>query len=412
MLSYKFRLYPNKEQEEMLNNTLELCRQTYNALLEELNKQKKIDRKKIQHKIVELKKSKPELKEVYSKTLQYECYRLFSNLRALSSLKKKGKKIGRLRFKGKGWFRTFTYNQSGFKIELTGKRCQTLHLSKIGNIRIRMHRNIKGNIKGIIIKKYPSGKWYAYLQVENKSKQIEQKPIKSAIGIDLGIEYFTMDNNGVYTKYPLFLKNSLKKLAKEQKRLARKKKGSKNWEKQRIKLSRIYEKIVNQRDNFLHQLSRKYVNAYDCICVEDLDIKSLVRISYNARNILDSSWNRFIQYMSYKALSAGKTLVKVEARGTTQKCSNCGRIIPKKLWNRKHKCSCGLELDRDHNSAINILKLGLQKIGQELSDFKPVEKRPLLLSEQVSSKKQEAYFQNLVEVVHEVSLDENSKCLA
>ena len=392
MKNYKFRLYPNKKEENKLNDTLDLCRFTYNNLLEGLNKQEKINRGIIQHSIVELKQTNPQLKNVYSKTLQYECYRLFSNLKGLSQLKKNGKKVGRLRFKGKGWFRTFTYNQSGFKLIMTGKRCQTLHLSKIGDINIRCHRNIKGNIKGVIVKKYPSGKWYAYLQVENKGSKTEPKQIEKVVGIDVGINNFTMDNYGYSTQSPLFLKNSLDKLAKEQRKLAKKKKGSKNRIKQRLKLARVYEKVVNQRDNFLHQLSRNYVNAYDCICVEDLNIKGLVKISYNARNTLDSSWNKFIQFMSYKALSAGKTLVKVEARGTTQKCSRCGEIVPKKLWNRIHKCSCGFEADRDYNSAINILKLGLQKIGQELSDYKLVEKRPLLSDyrKQVTSEKQEA----------------------
>jgi len=378
MRNHKFRLYPNKKTEEKLEYNLELCRQTYNNLLAELQKQKVIDKAQIQGIIPDMKICEPKLKDVYSKTLQYESYRLFSNLRALSQLKKNKKKVGRLRFKGKGWFRSITYNQSGFKLEVTGKRCQTLKLSKIGSIPIRMHRNIKGKIKQIIIKKYPSGKWYAYVTTESKKKNIEQKPIESSIGIDVGINNFTMDSNGIYTQHPLFLKNSLDKLAKEQRRLAKKKKGSMNRKKQRVKVSRVYEQLVNQRDNFLHQLSRRYVNAYDCICVENLDIKGLVKISYNARNMLDASWNRLVQYMSYKASSAGKMLVKVEPRGTTQKCSRCDEIVKKKLWNRNHKCSCGLELDRDHNSAINILKLGLQQIGQELSVM-PVENEPILL---------------------------------
>lgn len=378
MLNYKFRLYPNKKTEEKLEYTLELCRQTYNNLLAELQNQKEIDKSQIQGIIPDMRICNPELKSVYSKTLQYECYRLFSNLKALSELKKKGKKIGRLRFKGKGWFRSFTYNQSGFKIEPTGNRCQTLHLSKIGNIPIRMHRSIKGKTKQITIKKYPSGKWYAYITTESKQSKIETKPIENVVGIDLGIEKFTTDSNGIYTQHPLFLKDSLKKLAKEQRRLAKKKRDSKNRIKQRIRIAKVYERVVNQRDNFLHQLSRRYVNAYDCICVEDLNIKGLVGISYNARNMLDASWNRLIQMMSYKALSAGKTLVKVEARGTTQRCSGCDTIVEKRLWNRMHECSCGLELDRDHNSAVNILKLGLQMIGQELS-VEPVESEPLLL---------------------------------
>jgi len=122
MLTHKFRLYPSKKHEEMLLHTLDLCRQTYNILLGELNEQKVIDRAIIQGTIPDIKICEPKFKNVYSKTLQYECYRLFSNLKALSQTKKKGNKVGGLRFKGKGWFKTFTYNQSGFKLIKTDKK--------------------------------------------------------------------------------------------------------------------------------------------------------------------------------------------------------------------------------------------------------------------------------------------------
>lgn len=278
---------------------------------------------------------------------------------------------------GGGWFKTFTYNQSGFKIIKTDKRLDRLHLSKIGEIPIRTHRDIKGEIKQVTIKRYNSGKWFAFISVENKG-EIKKKLIRTAIGIDLGIENFTMDSKGIYTKHPFFLKKSLEKLAKEQRKLAKKKKSSKNRRKQRIKVAKVYEKVVNQRDNFLHQLSKKYVENYDCIAVEDLNIKGLVNISYNPRNMLDASWNKLIQILSYKAENAGKIIVKVEPRGTSQTCSKCYKEVKKELWIRKHQCPyCNLKIDRDYNSARNILKLGLQKVGQELSDFKPVETEPL-----------------------------------
>lgn len=146
MITYKFRLYPNNQQRERLDLSLDICRQTYNNLLEELQNQTKINRAEIQHKIVELKESRPELKEVYSKTLQYECYRLFSNLSALKVLKKNGRKVGRLRFKGRGWFKTMQFNQSGFSLEIVKKQKGILHLSKIGDIQIKVHREVVGKI--------------------------------------------------------------------------------------------------------------------------------------------------------------------------------------------------------------------------------------------------------------------------
>jgi putative transposase len=147
MLSYKFRLYPKREQEERLLETLELCRQTYNYFLSQWNGKKIPSRLELQAQLPKLKKVRPELNRVYSKVLQMVLYQLYSNLKALSQLKKNGKKVGRLRFKGRGWFKTFCYNQSGFKLIKTGKRLDLLHLSKIGDVQIRVHREVEGKIK-------------------------------------------------------------------------------------------------------------------------------------------------------------------------------------------------------------------------------------------------------------------------
>ena len=161
-MAYKFRLYPTKEQEQKLLRTLDRCRYVYNFLLSELQQQKFIDRSQLQEMIVDLKRIEPELKNIHSKTLQYECYKLFSNLSALSQSKKKHRKIGRLRFKGKKFFDTMTYNQSGFELKHTFKEKGRLQLSKIGNIKIKLHRVPKGNIKQITIKRI-NNKWFAFL---------------------------------------------------------------------------------------------------------------------------------------------------------------------------------------------------------------------------------------------------------
>ncbi len=370
-LTYKFRLYPNKEQKLNLLNTLELCRQTYNILLEELNNQKAIDKSKIQGLLPDLKICQPELNQVYSKVLQYECYRLFSNLKALAQSKKNKRKIGRLRFKGKGWFKSFTFNQSGFKIMETGKRLDKLHLSKIGDIPIMKHRGINGKVKQITVKHYTSGRWYALISVEKEKDDKKLEYNNNTIGIDLGIINFVHDSNNNKFSNPKHFDKSLKKLKKESRKFSRKHKNSKNAEKQRRKLVRIHEKILNQRNDFLHKLSRYYVNNYNLIAIEDLNIIGLIRITYNAKNIHDASWNRFIRMLCYKAESAGSRVIKVNPRGTTQLCSTCKREIKKELWNRMHKCNnCGLKMTRDYNSAINILHKG---IGLEQSKFTPVE---------------------------------------
>ncbi len=382
--TYKFRLYPTKPQEEKLLWTLEHCRLVYNYLLEAFQ-QYKWSHTDSAHVILKLKEQNPEFNNIYSKTLQYENDKLFANLHALRCLKKESKKVGKLRFKAQHSFKTFIYNQSGFKIIPTELHYDKLHLSKIGDIPFIMHRNIEGTIKQITIKHSPSGRWFASIVAETRTTPLPSTNTKR-VGIDLGVMSYVHDSDNHKINHAKHLGKSLERLKRAQRILSRKKKGSKNRNEQKIKVARIHEKIVNQRDDFMHKLSRYYINNHGFIAVEDLNIKGLIRKSYNARNIRDASWSRFVQMLCFKAESAGCTVVKVEPRGTTQECSSCGTIVPKRLWDRMHSCACGFHADRDYNAALNILKRAL---GQELSEFTPVEIGPLL-NEQVRSVKQDA----------------------
>ena len=205
-MTYKFRLYPSKQEEQKLLWTLEKCRFVYNQMLASLNEQKKKTNKyELKRQLPLLKEKHPELKGVYSQVLQNEVYRLFWNLKSLSQLKRNGKKVGRLRFKGKGWFKTFTYPQSGFRIVETGKRLDALHLSKIGNIPIRMHRKIDSRIKTLTVKRHASGKCFACISVESKDKA-ESKPMRKVIGLDVGIKHFLTDSGGRQIENPKFLR--------------------------------------------------------------------------------------------------------------------------------------------------------------------------------------------------------------
>jgi len=317
-LTYKFRLYPKKEQEERLLETLELCRQTYNYFLAQWNGKDKIpSRLELQAQLPELKTEKPELNRVYSKVLQMVLCQLYSNLKALSQLRKNGKKVGKLRFKGKGWYKTFIYNQSGFKLIKTGKRLDILHLSKIGDVPIRVHRKVKGKIKQVIIKRHNSGKWFAYVCVEEETRVIKRE-LKKAVGIDLGIKHFLTDTEGRQIENPRLYEKTLERISVIQHWLSKRKKGSKNREKQRVKLAKLYEKLTNQRDDFLHKLSRFYANSYDVICVENLNTSNMARNHNLAQRILDASWGKFLQMLEYKAARAGARVVRVNPRGTSE----------------------------------------------------------------------------------------------
>jgi putative transposase len=250
-------------------------------------------------------------------------------------------------------------------------------LSKIGNIPIRCHRNIKGKIKQVTIKRASSGKWFASV-IEERNITIPQQEIKKVVGIDLGLRDVIYDSDNNKITNPRHLKKTAEKLAKTQRRLSKKKKGSNNRRKARIKLARQYEKLVNARDDFLHKLSRYYINNYDAIGMEDMPIRNMVHNKRLSKHILDACWGRLRQFMSYKAENAGKLYVPVNYKGTTTRCSQCGTDNPKKLEDREHKCcTCGFVVPRDYNSALEIKRLMLIEIGQELSESTPVEMEAL-----------------------------------
>jgi len=380
MLAYKFRLYPTDEQEEKLLLILERCRWLYNKLLSIINGSENTpSKRKMQSLLPKLKEERKELKEVNAKTLQMVVFMLYNNLKALAELKKKGKKVGKLRYKKYGKFKSFILNQSGFKLIKTGNRLDKLYISKVGEVPIKIHRSVEGRIKQVIIKRYESGAWFALLcveETETPKTETPKKEVERVIGIDLGIRSFLTDSEGRAIENPRCYERDLERLRVEHRKLSKKKKGSKNWLKQLRRLCKVYEKIERRRDDFLHKLSRFYVNNYDLIAVEALNIANMKRNHNLSAQISDASWGKFLRFLSYKAARAGKTVVKVSPRGTSE----------------------GLSWDdplRDHTSACRILKKGLKKLGQGLP-FEPVERRPLrhisassVIVGQVASTKQE-----------------------
>lgn len=362
--TYKFRLYPTSEQEQSLSFVMEVCRWVYNHFLYIWNSVPKIpSRYDLQAILPELKKDHPDLKKVNSKTLQMVLFTLYSNLSSLVALKKKGKKVGRLRYKKYGQFKSFILNQSGFKVKTTGNRLDNLYVSKVGDIPIRLHQKIEGVIKQVIIKKYRSGEWYAMVCTEKETQSTTQTP-QSFIGLDVGLLHFLTDNIGRQIENPKFYKQALKRIKKEQRRLSSKKKGSNNWLKQKKRLNKSYDKLTHQRDDFLHKLSRYYVDAYDLIIAEDLTITGMVRNRNLSQSILDSSWSKFFFMLSYKAESADKVFVKIDPKNTSKECSVCGNIQDIPLSKRTYYCAiCDATVDRDVNAAINILKRGIVRQG-------------------------------------------------
>jgi len=366
MRTYKYRLYPTKQQATKLADTLESCRILYNSALE----QRKLAYRQFgvslcrlnqQAELLEIKDYFPEYRQIYSQVLQEVILRVDRSFQNFFRRLKTNEKPGYPRYKGRGWYDSFTYPQSGFSLSDNSKGSQRLKLSKIGSIKIKLHRAVKGKIKTCTIKRELNN-WYVCFSCEVKPELLSET--HKSVGVDVGIEKYAALSDGILIENPRFLRQSESKLKHEQRCLSRKKKGSNSRIKQRERLTKLHHKIKNQRNDFLHKESRKLVKNYDVIVLEDLRVKNMVKNHHLAKSISDAAWAKFTEYLSYKAESAGKKVVFVNPRNTSQICSGCGETVKKSLSVRVHKCPfCGLILDRDVNAAINILRLGTSPGG-------------------------------------------------
>jgi len=358
--TYKFRLYPTKEVTANIHFVLERCRLLYNRLLaERIAAYEQTGRSLTYYEqkatLPERKQYIPELKNVHSQVLQQVVERLDIAYQAFFRRVNSGEKAGFPRFKPESRYNSFTYPQSGFSIE--GKY---LRLSKIGHIRIRLHRQPQGTIKTCTIM-VKNGKYYACF-----SCKVEHAPPPASdkqIGIDLGLSKLAVTSDGEQIKSPQFLRKSEEKLKRKQRDVSKKKRGSNRRRKAVRELARLHEKITNQRRDYAHKQSRRLVNEYGLIAFEDLNIQGMIQNHRLAKSIADSGWNGLVQFVTYKAESAGRRVVLVNPYLTSQRCSNCGEIVKKRLAVRVHQCSCGYVADRDENAAINILQLALQSIS-------------------------------------------------
>lgn len=348
MLNYKFRLYPTKEQEERLVDTLEANRVVYNYFV--LNNFK--SRNDMNYALTELKEQQPTLRNYHSKMLQMISTKVAGAWSALEELKKKGYKAGKLQKLGEGECNSFVYNQSGFQID-----DDRLYLSKIGCIQIRLHRQ-PVDVKQVIIVRQ-AGRWYAIAACAIVRRMVCTLVCRKPVGIDVGITNYAYDSDGNHVDNPLLLTKDLKPLRRAQKRVSRRKPGSNNYKKAVSWLQRLNMRIANKRRNFLHNLSNYYSTRYDLIFVERLRIQNMNKNHHLARHIMDSSWGSFKQMLKYKA----NCVVEVNPYNTSIRCSKCGHLVQKTLAVRLHECPvCGAVLDRDYNAAGNILCDGLKSL--------------------------------------------------
>lgn len=357
--AYKFRLYPNKEQEIYFSKCFGSVRFIYNKMLNDKIEYYKKNNKMLNNTPAQYKKEYIWLKEVDSLALanaQMNLDKAYKNFF-------RDKSVGFPKFKSKknNYYSYTTNNQKNTIDIVDGKYIKLPKLKTL--IRIKQHRQIPkdGKIKSATISKNPSGKYYISILVEQEIKELPKNEF--AIGIDLGLTDFAITSDGVKYSNPRYLRKSLNKLAKEQRKLSRKKNGSKNKNKQRIKVAKLYEKITNQRKDFLHKLSSELINENQVICLEDLQVKKIRQNKYLSQSVSDVGWYEFRRQLEYKAKWYGRTISFVDKwYPSSQICSNCGNNTGKKTLDiREFDCPyCGKHHDRDINASINILHEGIR----------------------------------------------------
>lgn len=404
--AYKFRLYPTKSQEQKLFWTLARCRELYNAALSEWKDayqqyertQLRINRETGQvvavtmvanqrvrnvsyygqkRDLPQIKDLREEYREMHSQVLQDVLLRLKRAFDGFFRRIEQGQDPGYPRFQGRNRYNSFTYPQAGgFSLTHDHRVC----LSKIGTIKLKLHRPIEGMPKTCTIK-YEAGQWYAVFSCE--VEQPEPLPlVSSEVGIDLGITHFAALSDGTFIDSPRYYRKAQKTLEKRQQALWRKKRGSHRRDKARKLVAKAHRKIANQRRGFHHKQAKRLVQEHQTIVFEELEITHVSRRAKPKqdeyghylpngaaaksglnKSILDAGWGQFQDIVSHKAACAGRSVLKVSPRYTSQVCSGCGTVKKKDLSERWHSCECGAELDRDTNAAINILRLGRSQRG-------------------------------------------------
>jgi putative transposase len=374
--TYQFRLYPTHKQERTLEHWLVLCCEVYNAALDERKSAYRMAGVSLSYEdqCAELpgcKEGRPDLAEVPSQVLQDVVKRVDLAFESFFQRVEEGQKPGYPRFKSRFRYHSLTFKQFGnsFHVLDGGKNNRgILALAKLGQVKMVMHRAIKGTPKTAIVKRTPTGKWFVNITVELCEKELQEKqlpPSHEEVGIDVGLSTFAYLSTKEEIANPRFFREEEVALSRAQRKLSKAPLGSKEREKKRQVVARTHERIANRRKNFIEQEVCKLVARFGFLAVEALVVRNMVKNPKLAKSIADASWSQFFTRLLCKAEEAGRVVVKVNPAYTSQTCSACGHCQPMPLAVRVYECpTCGLVIHRDHNGSVNILADACQAVGR------------------------------------------------
>ncbi len=372
--AFKFRLYPNKEQEQKMFFTLTRCRELYNAALSERRDSYKYTGKGVSYydqkrDLPEIKEIREEYNDIHSQVLQDVMLRLDKGMKRFFDRVKRGETPGFPRFQGRNRYDSFTYPQGGYTLSE-----KHVTLSKIGKVKVKLHRPIEEPIKTATVKREVD-QWYIVFSCEVE-QPVPLPETQSEIGIDLGVTHFAALSDGTFIDSPRFFRKAQADLKRKQRKLSRCKRGSHRRNRARLQVAKAHRKVKNQRRAFHFKEAKKLVAQHRFIVFEDLQLTNLTKHakpkqdeatgeylpngasakSGLTKSILDAGLGQFVQIVTFKAANAGRQVSTIDSKYTSQVCSACGVKGPKKdLSQRVHTCtSCGIVLDRDTNAAINI----------------------------------------------------------
>jgi putative transposase len=374
---YRYLLRPSRAQAVSLLTTLEMLRELYNASLQErrdawVKQRRRVSAYDQMRQLVAVRVERPEFSAVHVHLLQDAITMVDRAFAAFFRRCKAHEKPGYPRFKGRGRYRTFTFkdaaHRNGAALVAGGQR---VRLAGIGNVRLRLHRPVEGRIKQVSVTLAGDGRWYVAFVCHQVPAQ-PMEPTGKDIGIDLGIATFAALSDGTLVENPRPLESARHEIRLAQRRVSRRHRGSGRRRKAVELLARQHVHVEASRRDFHHKLAANLCTRFDHIAIEELNVRGLAR-GMLAKQVADAGWAQFTTILRAKAESAGREVVVVEARGTSQECSSCGAEVRKDLSVRVHRCPCGYTADRDVNAARNVLqRMGRIRRG-EIADVRHLE---------------------------------------